>query len=148
VYDFNFLLMAVMHPNEHDFSITITVNDSDIDAMNHVNNVVYIRWVQEVAAAHWEAISTEEIKKKFLWVVLRHEIDYLAPAFKGETLIASTWVEETTGPRSDRFVLLTNSTTGKTIAKAKTIWCMLDGATLRPKRVDESVIALLKTNTK
>lgn len=135
-----------MHPNESNFSITIAVNDADIDAMNHVNNVVYIRWVQEVAAAHWEAIATEEIKKKFLWVVLRHEIDYLTPAFKGETLIASTWVEESTGPRSDRFVLLTNSKTGKTIAKAKTIWCMLDGTTLRPKRVDESVIALLKTN--
>jgi len=138
--------MAAAHPNEHDFSITISVQDNDIDAMNHVNNVVFIRWVQEVAAAHWNSIASEEIKKKYLWVVLRHEIDYLAPALKDETLIATTWVEETTGPRSDRFVQLINLKTGKTIAKAKTVWCMLDGATLRPKRVDEGVIALLKTN--
>jgi acyl-CoA thioester hydrolase len=138
--------MAVAHPNENDFSITIAVNDADIDAMNHVNNVVYIKWVQEAAAAHWDALASEEIKKKYLWVVLRHEIDYLTPALKDETLIATTWVEATVGPRSDRFVLLTNSKTGKTIAKAKTVWCMLDGVTWRPKRVDEGVIALLKTN--
>ncbi len=138
--------MATVHPNEHDFFITIAVNDIDIDAMNHVNNVVYVKWVQEAAEAHWDAVATEEIKKKFLWVVLRHEIDYLAPALKGDLLVATTWVEETTGPRSDRYVQITNSKTGKIIAKAKTIWCMLDGSTLRPKRVDERVIALLKKN--
>ncbi len=136
--------MAVVHPNENDFSMTITVSDEDIDAMNHVNNVVYVRWVQEVAEAHWNAVATEEIKKNFLWVVLRHEIDYLTSALKDDLLVATTWVEETTGPRSDRFVQISNSITSKTIAKAKTVWCMLDGATLRPKRVDKNVIALLK----
>lgn len=136
-----------MHPNEYDFSISIAVNDNDIDAMNHVNNVVYVKWVQDAAVAHWDAIATEEIKKEFLWVVLRHEIDYLTPALKGETLIATTWVEAAAGPRSDRFVQITNSKTGKVIAKAKTVWCMLDGATLRPKRVDERVIALLRNDS-
>ena len=133
-----------MHPNEHDFSITITVSDNDIDAMNHVNNVVYVKWVQEVAAAHWAAVSSEEFKRIFLWVVLRHEIDYLSPAIKGDVLVATTWVGETTGPRSDRFVVITNPKTERTIAKAKTVWCMLDGTTLRPKRVDERVAALLR----
>jgi acyl-CoA thioester hydrolase len=135
---------AVVHPNDNDFSIPITISDDDIDAMNHVNNVVYVRWVQEVAEAHWDAIATEEIKKNFLWVVLRHEIDYVTPALKDDLLVATTWVEETTGPRSDRFVQISNSKTGKTIAKAKTVWCMLDGVTFRPRRVDKRVIALLK----
>ncbi|MBL7872667.1 MAG: acyl-CoA thioesterase [Cyclobacteriaceae bacterium] len=138
--------MAPGHPNECDFSIPISVNDNDIDAMNHVNNVVYIRWVQEVAAAHWDAVASEEIKRKFLWVVLRHEVDYLTPAFIGDTLKATTWVDETKGPRSNRFVQITHPKSGKIIAEAKTVWCMLDGATLLPKRVDERVIELLKMN--
>jgi acyl-CoA thioester hydrolase len=139
--------MPVAHPNELDFSITITVNDTDIDVLNHVNNVVYVRWVQEVAAAHWNTVASAASKKNYLWVVLRHEIDYLAPALKGDRLIATTWVGETTGPRSERFVHLTNSKTGKTIAKAKTVWCMLDGTTMRPRRVDEHIIAILKEDS-
>ncbi|HPW63949.1 MAG TPA: thioesterase, partial [Cyclobacteriaceae bacterium] len=60
------------HPGEKDFSINIIVQPTDIDDMAHVNNVVYVRWVQEVAAAHWNTLTTVEIKQKYLWVVLRH----------------------------------------------------------------------------
>ena len=136
--------MTPAHPGEYGFSVEIKVTDKDLDIMNHVNNVVYVKWVQKIAETHWNFVAPEEIKKKFLWVVLRHEIDYIAPALKDETLTATTWVEEATGARSDRYVHITNSKTGKPIAKAKTVWCMLDAATLRPKRVDEHVIALFK----
>ena len=132
------------HPGEKDFSISIIVQLTDIDDMAHVNNVVYVRWVQEVAAAHWNMLTTVEIKQKYLWVVLRHEIDYISPAFMDDIEVATTWVGESTGPRSERFVHLINKTTGKLLAKAKTTWCLLDGTTMRPKRVDEEVISLLK----
>ena len=56
------------------FMHTIKVASGDIDDMNHVNNVVYLRWVQDAAAAHWDAIASEELKNKYAWVVLRHEI--------------------------------------------------------------------------
>jgi acyl-CoA thioester hydrolase len=132
------------HPNEKDFCISIHVTKNDIDELGHVNNVVYVRWVQEVAAAHWDSLASSEIKQKYVWVVLRHEIDYLSAAFDGDILIATTWVGESNGARSERFVHITNKITGKLIAQAKTTWCMLDGATMRPKRVDEEVVRLLR----
>lgn len=136
--------MITNHPNEKDFSITMTVHKNDIDELGHVNNVVYVRWVQEVAAAHWNSLASSEIKQKYVWVVLRHEIDYLSSAFEHDTITIATWVGESNGARSERFVQISNTNTGKLIAKAKTTWCMLDAATMRPKRVDEEVVRLLR----
>jgi acyl-CoA thioester hydrolase len=113
----------------------ITVSAADIDTMGHVNNVVYLRYIQEAATAHWLAKASEVVKSSVLWVVLRHEIDYLAPAFENEVLQAKTWVGETGGVKSVRFVEITNAL-GKPIIKARTIWCMLDAITLKPKRIE------------
>jgi len=145
-YTLILILIMTSHPNENDFNITLPVLESDIDEMSHVNNVVYVRWVQEVAAAHWATLASAEARQMYLWVVLRHEIDYVSAALRGDTIVATTWVGESNGPRSERFVYLTNKSTGKLLAKAKTIWCLLDGETMKPKRVDESVMALLKPN--
>jgi len=145
---YEILAMSKTHPNENDFTRTIAVLAGDIDDMSHVNNVVYVRWVQDVAAAHWAALASREARQKYLWVVLRHEIDYISPAVAGDTIAATTWVGESTGPRSERFVQITNKTTGKLLAKAKTTWCLLDGVTMKPKRVDEHVVALLKPERK
>jgi len=129
------------------FSLSIIVRQGDIDTLNHVNNVVYLKWVQDVATAHWNAVASELIKAKYLWVVLRHEIDYLAPAYKDDKLVASTWVDETIAARSNRHVVIKNLTSEKIITKAKTVWCMLDSYTLKPKRITEEVIGLLKSNS-
>ncbi|HMR56944.1 MAG TPA: acyl-CoA thioesterase [Cyclobacteriaceae bacterium] len=118
---------------------SIAVTESDIDTMGHVNNVVYLRYVQEAATAHWLAKASEAVKLSVLWVVLRHEIDYLAPAFAGEILHAKTWVGETAGVKSVRFVEITNAG-GKTLAKARTVWCMLDATTLKPKRIEPGMM--------
>jgi len=134
----------IPHPNEKDFSLAFTVHKNDIDVLGHVNNLVYVRWVQQVASAHWDSLASDEIKQKFVWVVLRHEIDYLSAAFENDTLTATTWVGESNGARSERFVQITLSKSGKLIAKAKTTWCMLDGSTMKPKRLDEEVIGLLR----
>src|SRR5688572_13819466 len=112
--------MTATPQNLSDFSITIFVQKNDIDELGHVNNVVYVRWVQEVAAAHWDSIANTEVKLKYLWVVLRHEIDYLSAAFEGDQLIATTWVGESNGVKSERFVNITHEKTGNPIAKART----------------------------
>jgi acyl-CoA thioester hydrolase len=135
--------MPQIHINEKDFSIVITVQKNDIDELGHVNNVVYVRWVQEVASAHWDLLASSEIKQKYVWVVMRHEIDYLSAAFQGDTLTATTWVGEANGARSERFVEIKNENSGKLIAKAKTTWCLLDSITMRPKRVDQDIVRLL-----
>src|SRR5439155_1120943 len=68
------------------------VEPGDIDDLGHVNNVVYLRWVQDVAAAHWEATIAPEERVDVAWVVLRHEIDYQHPAVLGDQVVARTWV--------------------------------------------------------
>lgn len=135
--------MIPTHPNENDFSIIITVHKNDIDELGHVNNVVYVRWVQEVAAKHWNSLATADIKQQYMWVVLRHEIDYMTAAFEHDILTAYTWVSESNGPRSERFVYIINTKTGKTIIKAKTTWCLVDAVTKKPKRVNDVIAGLL-----
>lgn len=121
------------------FNHIIQVQASDIDEMGHVNNVVYLRWVQEVAAAHWNHVAPERIKQRYAWVVLRHEIDYLKPAFAGEEISGYTWVAEPHGAKVERFVSLYRKGSEELLASAKTLWCLLDAASMRPRRIEEEV---------
>jgi acyl-CoA thioester hydrolase len=118
------------------------VQPNEIDAMGHVNNVVYLKWVQDAAEAHWLTKASQDVKAKYSWVVLRHEIDYLAPAFAGQTIEATTWVENYQGVRSDRIVHLINKESKKVLAKAKTTWCLLDAVTKRPKRIESDIASV------
>lgn len=130
-------------PPKKTFSLPILVSKDAIDELGHVNNVVYVQWIQDIAAAHWDSLASVERKKNFVWVVLRHEIDYLGAAFEGDTLTATTWVGVSAGVRSERHVQIVNEKTGKLIAEAKTVWCLLDGITMKPKRIEEEVIKIL-----
>lgn len=131
------------HPHTDKFSLQIQVQESDIDELGHVNNVVYLRWVQDVAAAHWAHAAPGDIKERYAWVVLRHEIDYLRPAFRSDRITGYTWVGEHQGARFDRFVSLYRTGTDELLAKAKTTWCLLDAATMRPRRIEEEILKIL-----
>lgn len=135
--------MSLPLSNEKKFSIAIKVQNGDIDELGHVNNVVYMQWVQDVAAAHWNSLASVEIRQRYSWVVIRHEIDYIGSGFEGDHLKATTWVGESRGARSERHVEITNQANGKLLVKAKTTWCLLDDITMKPKRVDEEMIAML-----
>ncbi|ULQ54955.1 acyl-CoA thioesterase [Flavihumibacter rivuli] len=128
----------------HAFQYSFTVEQSAIDVLGHVNNTVYLDWVQEVSAAHWEQLASKAIRQDNLWVVLRHEIDYLSPAFEKDTIIAYTWVGQTGGPRSVRHVHFYNQSNQKLLAKAATTWCLLQSSTMRPKRIDKGMMELLR----
>lgn len=93
-------------------------------------------------AAHWDAIASEELKWKYAWVVLRHEIDYKSPAKLGDSIIAKTRVSSREGVRSIRHVILTNAATGVVFAEAITTWCLLDAVTKRPKRIDTDITSI------
>lgn len=134
--------MAREHEPLNAFQYAITVSVADIDDLEHANNVVYLRWVQEAAAAHWDAIASDELKKKYSWVVLRHEIDYKQAAYLGDQLIAHTWVGTCEGVRSVRHVTMYHSGSGKIVAEAKTTWCLLDTDTMKPKRIEDDIISI------
>ena len=130
----------------HAFRHRIPVQESDIDELGHVNNVVYLRWVQEVAAAHWEAVAPKQVKEAYAWVVLRHEIDYQRPAMLGDEIDGYTWVGAHDGAKITRFVSLHRASDQQSLAEAKTLWCLLDAQSLRPRRISEEIAATFSSN--
>jgi len=121
------------------FEQTVRVEPADIDTLGHVNNIVYLRWVQDVAAAHWFAAAPAEDQVGLVWMVVRHEIDYLAPAVLGDELVLRTWIGAAAGLRFDRHTEVLRATDRKPLAKARTVWVPIDAKTGRPKRVSEQV---------
>ena len=119
----------------------IDVRADDIDEMDHVNNAVYLRWVQTAAVAHWRELATPEMQVGTVWVVLRHEIDYKQPALAGDELLAETWVGEATRITFERHTEILRRGSRQLLAKARTLWCPLDVKTRRPKRVDAELRA-------
>jgi acyl-CoA thioester hydrolase len=127
------------------FEISITVEPEDIDENGHVNNVTYLRWVQDVATAHWRATAPAADQEKLVWVVLRHEIDYRHPAFLGQRLTARTWVGSATRVRFDRHTEIVRAGDRTVLAAARTVWCPIDVRTRRPTAVSAEVRASFST---
>ncbi|MGD0579621.1 MAG: acyl-CoA thioesterase [Bryobacteraceae bacterium] len=124
------------------FELLIPVEPGDIDALGHVNNVTYLRWVQEVAVAHWESAAAAADQAKLLWVVVRHEIDYLYPAMPGDRIVARTWVGTATRIRFERHTELLREIDRRPLARTRTLWCPIDRQTGKPAVVSTEVRAV------
>jgi len=123
------------------FELPIVAGDADIDELGHVNNAVWVQWIQTVAVAHWAAVADAAHADAYFWVVVRHEIDYLRAAVAGDRIVARTWVGEAPkGARFDRHMEFIG-TDGKVCVRAKTQWAIIDKASGRPIRVPPDVIA-------
>ena len=122
----------------------VKVNDEDIDTLNHVNNLVYLKWVNDASEKHWAILANDEINRKYYWICLRHEIDYLGETFCDDEIIVITWVGESKGVKSIRHVAIVKNK--KVIAKAETTWCLIDSKTQKPTRVSSEILDLLYTN--
>ena len=127
------------------FEMAVSVLPNDIDEQNHVNNTVYLRWVQEVATAHWRAVATPEAPKTIGWVVLRHEIDYRTPAALGDKIILRTWVGKASRLTFERFTEIRRDSDGQLLSRARTLWCPINAQTARPMRVPVEVRAQFST---
>jgi acyl-CoA thioester hydrolase len=120
-----------------EFIQSIRVAEADIDRQGHVNNVAFVRYVQEVATAHWRAVAPAEVQAALTWVVRRHEVEYLRPGLPGDELVLRTWVgEQPSGATWDRFTEITRAADGQVLVTARTVWVLLDAATGRPRRVE------------
>jgi acyl-CoA thioester hydrolase len=117
------------------------VRPEHLDGVGHVNNVVYIQWMQDVAAAHWRAVARPEDQARLVWVVTRHEIDYLAAGLPGDRLVARTWVGSWTAATCVRFIEIRRPADGKVLVRARTIWAALDAKTGRPTRIASETAA-------
>lgn len=124
-----------MTPFEQSFTTTI----ADIDELGHVNNAVWVRWIQDVATAHWTAVAAPEHIAAYVWVVVRHEIDYLGNVGPGEAVTARTWISDPPkGARFDRNMEFANAA-GKIVVRVKTTWALIDRASGRIARVPAEV---------
>jgi acyl-CoA thioester hydrolase len=121
------------------FELPLAIAPGDIDELGHVNNVVYLRWAQEIAIAHWLAASTPEQQATIAWVALRHEIDYKHPALPDDHVVACTWVGTAEAVRFERFVEILRASDRKLLATTRTLWCPISRATGRVIRVDDEV---------
>ena len=132
----------VMPPpaDRRSFTMTVTASAADIDELGHVNNAVYLRWIQDVAAAHWSAAAPPAHRSAYLWVVTRHEIDYLRQTVEGETLTLETWVGEPKGARFDRHVEIAGAD-GVIRVRALTTWAIIDRSTGKLARVRPEIAA-------
>ncbi len=112
------------------------VEAGDIDELGHVNNTVYLRWAQDIATAHWHARAGENAVAAYVWVVLRHEVDYRNALTLGDEAEVRTWVDEAPrGPAWARFVAVYKTGADKPAVEIKSNWCLLDATTRRVKRV-------------
>jgi acyl-CoA thioester hydrolase len=123
------------------YSMTFTAGPGHIDEMGHVNNAVWVQWMEAIATAHWEADADPAHVAAYAWVVTRHEIDYRGNISEGEQVTALTEIREgPTGARFDRHFTFSNAE-GKAIVFARTTWAMVDRATGRLMRVPKEVSA-------
>ena len=127
------------------FKMTVSVLPGDIDEQNHVNNTVYLRWVQDVATAHWQAVASPEAQERIGWVVLRHEIDYKNPAGLDDKIMLRTWVGKATRLTFERFTEILRNSEGQLLSNARTLWCPINAQTGRPMRVPPEVRAQFST---
>jgi|TARA_B110000444_G_scaffold254704_1_gene287679 acyl-CoA thioester hydrolase len=117
----------------------IIVSKNDLDDLNHVNNVIYIHWVQEIAKIHWESLVSNEIINNYYWVLLEHQIKYFHPAFLGDNIKIKTYIEKTGGIKSTRIVEICNADTNKLLVKSKTLWCLINAKSNKPNRITDEI---------
>ena len=124
------------------FEKKYTVNKNHIDDLNHVNNVVYLEWIQDIANLHWNQLKEGHDTSEYVWVVIRHEIDYIRQGLLGDVITAKTWVGETGGIKSTRHIEFYRDSA--LLVKAQTIFCLLNAETFKPARITDKVLRTLQ----
>ena len=119
------------------FRHPIAIKPADIDHMGHVNNSVYLQWVQEAVVRYWEKMAPAEAVSGHLWVALKHEINYRHAAFLEDAVVADVIAEKMQGARAFFTTVLRRGE--EVVADVKSIWCCLDSTTRKPARLAQDV---------
>ena len=123
------------------FTKSFTAQPSDIDELGHINNAIWVRWVQDLATAHWATAAPLEHQQAYIWVVARHEIDYRGNLGVGGVAEGATWVSgEPRGALADRHFRFRDDA-GRVLVEGVTRWALLDRTSGRPLRVRPAVLA-------
>lgn len=121
------------------FETNIVVTAHDLDDLNHVNNVRYVQWVNDIAKQNWEQIATPTIKSEYFWVMLSNHMDYKQAAYLDDSLLIKTYVTKSEGVTSIRIVDIYNNKTNALLATSKTNWCLISKKTQKPARITPAI---------
>lgn len=121
------------------FCKSIKVVPEDLDELQHVNNVRYVQWIQDISREHWLEVAPPDLVEKAVWVVRKHEIEYKDAAVLGDEIKIITYIESTKGPLSHRVVEMQMSDTQALLLRSRTAWCYLDSKTLQPIRIPKEI---------
>ncbi|MDO6596947.1 acyl-CoA thioesterase [Oceanihabitans sp. 2_MG-2023] len=126
------------------FQFTVTVTQEDLDELNHVNNIRYIQWIQDIAKAHWQQIAPDAIYNSYFWVVRRHVVDYKSSALLNDRVNITTKFMDSQGATAKSIIEMHNDSTQKLLLRAETTWCLMGKETKRPTRVTKEIDEILK----
>ena len=121
------------------FRHQVAIVPADIDHMGHVNNAVYLKWVQDAVVDYWRSVAPPEAVAKHLWVALKHEITYLRPTFLQDNVVAEVIAEKVEGARAMFTTVVRRGE--EVLSEIKSSWCCLDSASLRPARLARDIVA-------
>ncbi|MGB3591449.1 MAG: thioesterase family protein [Nonlabens sp.] len=127
------------------YQVSRSVEAHEIDELNHVNNVVYVQWANDIAIEHWQNVGTPEMLSNYGWVLLKHCIEYKAPAVLGDSVLIKTQVGRATNVKYQRFIEIYNATSMKLLASSTTDWCAInkDG---KPTRITPEIRSLFEAS--
>ena len=135
----------MIQPDLPCFTAKRSVQASEIDDLDHVNNVVYVQWAAEVAREHWITVGTEDMINEFGWVMLKHCIEYKKQAVLGDEILLKTQVGRATNVRYERYIEIYNATTMDLLAKTISDWCAID-KTGKPVKISQEIRDLFETS--
>jgi acyl-CoA thioester hydrolase len=117
----------------------IGILPADIDHMGHVNNSVYLKWVQEAVVRYWEKVAPSDAVAKHLWVALKHEIEFRRPTFLDDTVVADVIADQMQGARAFFTTVIRRGE--EVLAEVKSTWCCLDAGSMRPSRLAKDIVS-------
>ena len=121
------------------FRHAIAIGPDDIDHMGHVNNSVYLRWVQDAVVDYWQSVAPPDAVASHLWVALKHEITFMKPTFLQDVVVADVIAEKVEGARAFFTTIVRRGE--DVLSEVKSCWCCLDATSLRPARLAREVIS-------
>ncbi|MGA7123022.1 MAG: acyl-CoA thioesterase [Polyangiaceae bacterium] len=127
----------------NDYVLELVVSDDDIDLLGHASNIAFVRWIQDAALAHSAAVGFDLDAYRRLgaiFVVVRHEVDYMRPAMRGDVIDARTWISSVMVAKCERTTELVRKSDGRLLARARTTWGFVDLARGRPRRIDKELL--------
>jgi acyl-CoA thioester hydrolase len=129
--------MSSQAANSYEYDVDVAPDD--IDEMGHVNNAVYLKWVQAAVIRHWRRFAPKEAAASHLWVALKHEISYLHPAFLNDHVVVRVVLQKLLGARAFYKTMIKHG--DDVLAEVESCWCCLDSVTRKPVRLTRDIVA-------